>query len=263
MNKPLFSVIVTTHFRPQLLARALASLKAQTFRDFEVVVVSDEPSEATHATAGRLLDERDVYIRRRGVPGPGISRNAGLRAAAGEFVLFLDDDDSFEPELLSRLADSGKLDARAVLYCNAEEIIESRATMPPKPLSSGRANNSQADLQQLMVTNFLSNNGVVVPHHAAGRFGFDESLRCLEDWDFLIALFLHNPFRHVDVFGPRVHRDQSGLNHRNTYVGSAAGQAALDFLSVYRKWPGRSDAERQKRAEQLGKWGMRVPPDWL
>ena len=261
--KPLFSVVVTTHLRPQLLARALGSLKAQTFKDFEIILVSDEPSEETHATAGHLLDARDVYIRRRGVPGPGISRNVGLRAANGEFVLFLDDDDTFEPGMLTSLAYSGKLDSRVVLYCNAEEIIESRATNPPTPLSSGRANNADADLQQLMVTNFLSNNGIIVSRHVAMRFGFDESLRCLEDWDFLVGLYLHNPFVHVPLFGPRVHRDKSGLGHRNTYTGPAAGQAALDFLSVYRKWPARNAAEREKRAEHLGKWGMRLPADWL
>src|SRR5438270_13713059 len=100
MSSPAFSVIVTTHQRPALLERALESLKTQTFRDFETVVVSDEPSEATHAVAGRLLNERDVYLRRRGTPGPGPSRNAGLRHASGAYVFFLDDDDSFAPELL-------------------------------------------------------------------------------------------------------------------------------------------------------------------
>ena len=47
MGAPLFSVIVATHERPALLERALASLAAQTFRDFETIVVSDEPSAAS------------------------------------------------------------------------------------------------------------------------------------------------------------------------------------------------------------------------
>jgi glycosyltransferase involved in cell wall biosynthesis len=260
MNRTLFSVIVPTHERPRLLERCLTSLKQQTFRDFEIVVVTDEPGADTHAAAGKLLDQRDVFIRRRGAPGPAASRNLALQVASGDFVLFLDDDDTIEPELLARYADSGALDANTVLYCDMEEVFESRASSPAVPISSRRNTTGKTDLRRLRVQNYLPNNCVLVPRHAALRVGFDEGLQALEDWEFLIALLEFQRFIHLDFFGPRIHRDQDVYSHRNTQDEPSA---ALNHLSIYRKWRGRDDAERSARAELLAGWGLPIPADWL
>ncbi|HEY6863329.1 MAG TPA: glycosyltransferase family 2 protein [Burkholderiales bacterium] len=263
MSAPLFSVIVATHERPALLERALASLAAQTFRDFETIVVSDEPSEATHAAAGRGLGARGVYLRRAGTPGPGPSRNAGLRLASGEYVLFLDDDDSCEPGLLERFAGCGRLDGRTVLYCDLEIVMESRASMPPRRLSASRVATGAQRPEDLLVENFIPNNCVAVPRAAALRLGFDERLRKLEDWDFLLGLLQHSAFAHVDFAGPRYHRDQAGEGHRDSYAPADRNQFALDHLGIYRKWPAASDAQRAARAAVLARWGMQLPAGWL
>ena len=114
-----------------------------------------------------------------------------------------------------------------------------------------------------MVENFIPNNCVAVPREAARRFGFDEGMRKLEDWDFLIGLMQHNAFAHVDFYGPRYHRDEAGKGHRDSYAPADKGQFAVDHLSVYRKWPATSEAQRTGRAGVLARWGMQVPPGWL
>jgi glycosyltransferase involved in cell wall biosynthesis len=263
MGAPLFSVIVATHERPALLERALASLAAQTFRDFETIVVSDEPSAATHAAAGRGLGERGVYLRRTGTPGPGPSRNAGLRLAAGDYVLFLDDDDSYDPGLLERFAGCGRLDGRTVLYCDLEIVMESRSSAPPRRLSSSRVETGGQRPEDLLVENFIPNNCVAVPRAAALRLGFDERLRKLEDWDFLLGLLRHGAFAHVDFAGPRYHRDEAGEGHRDSYAPADRNQFALDHLCIYRKWPAASEAQRAARAAVLARWGMQLPSGWL
>ena len=94
---PLFTVIVTTHLRGPLLARALASLRAQTFQDFEVIVVADALDAGTAQACAEWLRPQDQFLKRSGKPGPAESRNVGLRLAKGEWILYLDDDDTHEP----------------------------------------------------------------------------------------------------------------------------------------------------------------------
>lgn len=89
------SVIIPTHGRPDSLARCLASLAAQAFPrdDFEVVVVDDggvPPAERTIPSA--LTDALRPVLIRQSHRGPGVARMAGVRAARGEILAFLDDD---------------------------------------------------------------------------------------------------------------------------------------------------------------------------
>ena len=101
----MFSIIVPTHDRPELLARALRSLQAQTWRDFTVIVVSDSPRYVAPYAELQALQGRYLYVLRSSGPaGPAASRNLGQRLAQAPYLMFLDDDDSFEPDHLARLA---------------------------------------------------------------------------------------------------------------------------------------------------------------
>ncbi len=97
---PLVSVVTATRNRPHLLEQALRSIKQQSFRDFEVVVVDDGSPPEIHESYGKIwnsLDERFVLHQASppGGPGsdPGRGRNYGVRAARGELIAFLDHDD--------------------------------------------------------------------------------------------------------------------------------------------------------------------------
>jgi glycosyltransferase involved in cell wall biosynthesis len=100
----MFTIIVPTHDRPALLARTLRSLSAQTWSDFTVVVVSDSARYVAPYAELQALEGRYVYVLRSGSPGPAASRNMGQRLADATYLLFLDDDDSFEPQHLAVLA---------------------------------------------------------------------------------------------------------------------------------------------------------------
>lgn len=99
---PLFSVVIPVYNRAHLLARALDSVAAQTFRDFEVIVVDDGSSDnIAHVVASRPGPLRLLSIENR---GPGGARNAGIEAATGEYVAFLDSDDQWLPLTLALYA---------------------------------------------------------------------------------------------------------------------------------------------------------------
>jgi glycosyltransferase involved in cell wall biosynthesis/SAM-dependent methyltransferase len=95
---PFFSVVVATRNRPVEVKRALEAIAAQTFADFEVVVVDDGSSTATRgAYAAMGLDARFQFLHLgpdgHGGSGPSRARNHGVRAARGRFLAFCDDDD--------------------------------------------------------------------------------------------------------------------------------------------------------------------------
>src|SRR5262245_46128581 len=99
---PLVSVVIPTHNRPQFLAEAIASVRAQTFVNYEIIVVSNGESEANRRTSHALaMAQRCIYIA-LDKGGASIARNAGIERAAGEWIAFLDDDDLWLPEKLGR-----------------------------------------------------------------------------------------------------------------------------------------------------------------
>ena len=101
---PTVSIVLPTYNRAHLLPRALDSIVAQTFGDWEILVVDDGSTDSTdevvHAYS-RDLGERLRYIRQSHT-GCCAARNRGIDAARGEFVAFLDSDDEFLPTKLAR-----------------------------------------------------------------------------------------------------------------------------------------------------------------
>ena len=99
---PFFSVIICAYNRAGLLPRALDSLLAQTEPDWEAIIVDDGSADATFqvASSHAARDARFRYLYHRN-RGTGLSRNAGLLAACGLFVTFLDSDDEYLPEHLA------------------------------------------------------------------------------------------------------------------------------------------------------------------
>jgi glycosyltransferase involved in cell wall biosynthesis len=97
----LVSVIVPVYNRPDMLRQAVASVLAQTYTDFEIVIVDDESTDDTP----RVIEElraSDPRIRglRRPNGGPGLARESGRLAAEGEFLQYLDSDDLLLPRKL-------------------------------------------------------------------------------------------------------------------------------------------------------------------
>lgn len=102
---PRVSVIIPTIGRQTLLADALASVKAQTFGDFEVLVVCDQPlrRDAVAVQLGGLDDPRFRLVAHDRNLGESAARNTGIAHARGEIIAFLDDDDVWSPQMLDRI----------------------------------------------------------------------------------------------------------------------------------------------------------------
>ena len=104
MSNAIVSVIIPTYNRASLLPRAIESVLAQTFGDWEIVLVDDGSTDGTAELAARYaatLGDRFVHIRQAN-RGSSAARNTGIDACGGRFVAFLDSDDEFLPNKLER-----------------------------------------------------------------------------------------------------------------------------------------------------------------
>ncbi|MDT0343031.1 bifunctional glycosyltransferase/CDP-glycerol:glycerophosphate glycerophosphotransferase [Streptomyces litchfieldiae] len=113
---PRFSIIVPAHQVQAYLPTCLTSVLAQDFRDFELIAVDDASPDACGDIIAETAaaDARVTGLRLPRNAGPGPARNAALDRASGEYVLFLDGDDTLAPGALAavsaRLADAGEPD---------------------------------------------------------------------------------------------------------------------------------------------------------
>ncbi len=102
MSAPAISVILSCHDLAPQIGAAIASLQAQSFRDFEALVIDDGSGDATAQAARRAIGS-DPRFRLITTPHQGLSaaRNTGIDAARGAMIAFLDGDDQFAPEFLA------------------------------------------------------------------------------------------------------------------------------------------------------------------
>ncbi len=258
-SRPGISVVVTTHRRPLLLARALQSLLAQSFKDFEIILCADEGSRETRATAQQYLREGDAFLAAPRLKGPAETRNLGVANANGRYLCFLDDDDTFEVGFFSDFMGSIGVEEPVLYYFNYRKIHEDRS-VDPRSIAEERITSENVDPDSVLVGNILPNNAYMLHASTARRFAFDARLRSHEDWDYLISLRSQIEFRYRNLYGPVVHvATQSGRN----YGAYGDGSVALDFLAIYRRWPVTNPDVRTARQLALQRLGLVVPAELL
>ncbi len=121
MAGALFTVIMATYNRRDLLPRAINSVLNQTFGDFELLVIDNGSTDDTGSVVGKFKDPRVKYILNpRPTKSCDAPRNLGIGMAKGPFVSFLDDDDLWYPDRLEKVKDAFDGDPAASAVCHNE-----------------------------------------------------------------------------------------------------------------------------------------------
>ena len=186
------SIIVPTWNRAPFVGHAVASVQAQTFADWELVVVDDGSTDDTEATLRPLLADRRVRYLRQERRGQAAARNTGLRATAAPLVCFLDSDDFWPAtKLAEQVALADSLPEFTVFYGEEDEV-----DADARPLETRRMTRHAGNvLLKLLKDNFVPMSSSMVRRSALESVGgLDENLRRADDYDLWLRLSVAHRF---------------------------------------------------------------------
>lgn len=199
MSDPLVSVILPTHNRAQLVDRAIRSVLAQSYPSFELIVVDDASDDETPQLVRAFDDPRVRYLQLESNRRAAAARNLGVEEARGDLLAFQDDDDIWLPDKLRQqvpalLAEPAEV---GLNICSHIKVRSGRALHVggEKHWSSLRFD---AGLEGLDFS-LVATPGWLLRRECFERVGgFDERMRCWDDWELAARLAQQFRFTHLD-----------------------------------------------------------------
>ena len=206
MADPSVSVILPTYNRPGYLARALSSIRAQTFQDYEIIVVNDGGEDVR-----QLCDLFGPGVYRYHAVNRGLSaaRNSGIRKSRGIYMAYLDDDDLWLPEHLSKLVGLRMKTDCKLVYSDSYFWQEEREF---QLLLS-----EEYSKQNLLGQNLTPCSSILHDRDLFEVAGyFDESLPNHEDYDMWLRMSEFTDFEHLPevtaLYSKRMGSDQISMD---------------------------------------------------
>jgi glycosyltransferase involved in cell wall biosynthesis len=197
--RPRVSVVIPTFNRAARIVEAVESIRAQSYRDFEIIVVDDGSTDETpRIVPDRFGFDPRVRYARRANGGPAAARNDGIRQARGDLIAFLDSDDLWDPEKLRIQVEQLDRNPEAGLsFCDA--LTEGGRPGAGTRFQSKRFR-GDTSMRGIVEWNFpMCTPSVVVRRTVLDAVGtFDESFACNEDWDLWIRIVARYPVVYVD-----------------------------------------------------------------
>ena len=201
MKWPRVSVIISTYDRVKMLDRALKSVHAQTFSDFEVIVVDDctPDKESVHT----LLERWSTRFEKRGVELIGarlgensgyqcMPKNRGIERARGDYIAYLDDDNTWRPDHLSKTVEAIESDLSTdMVYSRLCYHVDDETKEKHPNIPTGDAEGTEWDPRLLSMRNYIDTSTILHSKGAFWRliresgFGWDETLRRFGDWNLV------------------------------------------------------------------------------
>jgi glycosyltransferase involved in cell wall biosynthesis len=227
---PRVTVVMNYLYNPEFLSETLASVYAQSFQDWEIVLW-DNGSETDIAPIVAPWDERLRWIRTDDTVPLGEARNRAIEAGRGSLTAFLDADDIWHPDKLARQVDVLDRPSVGVTYTGTElfwpdgcAVDKYAGQTPPTGDVTG----------SLMLSNFTVFSSIVVRSEVLARERFDPRLSAMEDTDWLIRASRDWDFEFVPGRLCRYRQHSASFSARKTRVFREehrllAGQWAVDF----------------------------------
>jgi glycosyltransferase involved in cell wall biosynthesis len=181
---PVVSVVVTCHNHGRFLRDAVESVRQQTFRDFEIVVVDDGSVDDTPTVVANLQGIHCIRQAHQGLPA---ARNTGWRASRGNYLVFLDADDRLLPDALQSGVDHVRAHPTAAFVSGHYVMIDAdgvQGSMRDRPCVTSDHYGA------LLRSNYIGMHATVVYRRETLRQfgGFDPSLPACEDYDLYLRV---------------------------------------------------------------------------
>lgn len=185
------SVIIPAMNRVEELRRAVDSVLAQTFGDFEILVVDDGSAVPLEEQFGARSDGRLRFVRQANT-GPSGARNTGAREARGELLAFLDSDDTWEPEKLARQCARFAERPELVLVGTGARFVDDDGVVPDQTRVSAAATPRVWTLLQMTTPSVMIRRDVFLDGG-----GFVPELFFMEDKELFLRVGLSRPFESI------------------------------------------------------------------
>jgi glycosyltransferase involved in cell wall biosynthesis len=209
---PTVSIIIPTYKHRAYVAATLESVFAQTFRDYEVIVVNDGSPDDTAAVLAPFARDGRIRYFEQANAGQAAARNKGLAEACGEFIAFLDDDDLWPPDKLQWQVDA--LQSARWVAVGGNGVVFADRPKPPNPESGNRAEITIEDA--FRGCPFMSPGQVLIRTSALRTLnGIASDIWGCDDYDLWIRLASLGPIGKVDrcALFYRSHASNASLNH--------------------------------------------------
>jgi glycosyltransferase involved in cell wall biosynthesis len=209
--EPLVSAVIPAFNAARFIEQAIDSVLAQTYTNYEIIVVDDGSSDDTLEKLKSYGNKVTIISQ----PNKGVSsaRNAGIMKSRGEWVAFLDADDYWEKEKLARQIDYIKQNHDVVLVHTGKRLFGEHGTIEydddEAPFHLLR---QSANFRSLLVRNCVNTSSVMVKRDVVVEAGmFDITLRQCEDQDLWLRVAKRGQLGYIpeDLFNYRMHGGQA------------------------------------------------------
>jgi len=227
MSQPFFTIVIPTYNRAGFILKTIDTILAQSFGNFEVIVIDDGSSDNTNEVMKSITDGRVQYVKKQNGER-GAARNAGARLAKGKYINFVDSDDVLYPNHTEEAHRVISRDPSIKVFHLGYDVKEGDGKFLRNSSNIGNIN------KQLLTGNVLSCNAVFMEKEVALANPFSENrvLSAIEDWELWLRLAAKYPITHVPVITSTVvQHDERSVMSVNTDRIKAKMNLFIDMVS--------------------------------
>jgi len=209
----LLSVIIPAYNAENYIKESVDSAITQTYKNIEIIVVNDGSTDSTP----NILNQYGKKIRviHQSNRGRSAANNTGILKANGEWIAFLDADDTWLENKVSNQMEACRnySISHSDSICVGEKLEKEIIRSTISPLHSGKV------LKKLLVENFITKSTVMVKREVLQKYGgFDESYECVIDWPLWLKICYDNELGYLSkaLVRYRVHPESVSMKCRRT-----------------------------------------------
>jgi glycosyltransferase involved in cell wall biosynthesis len=234
---PTVSVIIPTYNRAHCIADAIDSVLAQSYHDFELIVVDDGSTDNTCEVV-TFYNDRLKYIKQLN-NGVSAARNNGINAAQGEWIAFLDSDDTWEPDKLKLQVDDIRLHPKA-----AAHMVDANITDPQgKEHSIYEIRGMKTEFERqpfrtrplidVLKAPFCTPCWMIQKKIIEKAGYFNPNMKIYEDYDLLTRVALEGPFLVNSYVGVHIRRCKETTGALSQLYQESRMQALNNLVHTY------------------------------
>ncbi len=196
MNNPLFSIVVPTFNRADLILKTLNTVFNQSYKNFEIIVVDNGSTDNTIEVLQPLIQQNKIrFVKNKINKERSFSRNRGMEEAKGDFLTLLDSDDLMYKNALADAANFIKLNPQSHFFHNLYHLVNQNGDI----IYKYRFPSAKRAVKGIANGNFLSCIGVFLSKEIYTKYRFETNPVILgsEDWEFWIQILANYPLGRI------------------------------------------------------------------